>query len=221
MGAPLKPVPNVLKIVIGGSQSGRIWANVLHFRYSGGPPTNGDCSSLAAQITIKWNTNMAPECPSPIVLTKVTVTDLTSPTAGGGEATANYAGTRGDDVIGANTAMLVTYPLQLRYKGGHPRSYLLVGGNADNLDGDQWHTAFADEVYTHWTAFLNSIVSSTSGTTTIAGMVAVRYHGQFLPNGGPPHFYLDNPLVGDLIIDQLQTQIQMASQRRRIGRVRK
>jgi len=153
-------------------------------------------------------------------LTSVTVTDLTSTTAGEGQWLGALPGTRGDDVIGANTAVLISYPSTLRYKGGHPRTYLLAGGNADNQDGVFWHSAFQAEVATHWTAFLTGCVGISASGCSLTQFCAIRYRGKFLPNGGPPHYYLTTPLVIDISPTSLTVSQQMASQRRRIGRVR-
>src|SRR6516164_9207248 len=135
MGAPLNPVPNVLKVVIEGfvdtSAADQLWANVLHFQYSDGAPTNANCVTIATNVATQWASNVASLCPSPTTLQVVTVTDLTSTTAGEGEALVLHAGTRGDDSIPANAAVLISYPSLLRYKGGHPRQYLFVLGNAD------------------------------------------------------------------------------------------
>lgn len=221
MGAPLNPVPNCLRITFGGPYGPYPWTNVLHWEYSGTAPSNGTCANIATTAAASWGTHMSPEQPSPIVLNKVVVTDLTSVTSGEGEWIGDVPGTRGDDTIGANSCMLVTYPATYRYKGGHPRSYLAIGGNADNADAAHWSTAFVEESKTHFDAFLAAITGYSTSGTTLTQQVAVRYRGKFLPNGGPPHYYLTTPLVLTIAAGQTVTQAQMASQRRRIGRVRK
>lgn len=222
MGAPLNPVPGVLKVILQGSvdnvSAGNDWANVLHFTYGGTPPSNATCAQIATNISTAWATNMAPECPSPTSLKSVTVVDLTSTTAGEGQALITHPGTRGDDSIAANAAVLVNYPSQLRYKGGHPRQYLYVLGNADFNGAQHWNSAAAAEVQTHWQAFLTQCLGAGVAGTTLSGFCSVRYRGKFLPNGGPPHFYLTTPLVNPIPISQALTQVQIASQRGRIER---
>lgn len=224
MGAPLNPVPNVLRVVTEGfvdtSAADTLWANVIHFQYGGTAPSNAGCTAIAGNIASAWATNMAPECPSPTTLQAVTVTDLTSPTSGAGEALVIHAGTRGDDSIPANAAVLISYPSALRYKGGHPRTYLYVLGNADLQGATNWSTAATAEVQTHWRAFLTACLSAGTGGTTLSGFCSVRYRGKFLPNGGPPHYYLTTPLVNPIPISSAIAQQQMASQRGRIERRR-
>lgn len=221
MGAPLNPVPNVLRVFLEGftdSINVQRWGNVLHFRYTGAAPSNADCATLAGFFSDAWALHMAPEAPSPTELDSVTVTDLTSDSAGEGVWNGVTTGSRGDDSIPANAAFLITYPAGTRYKGGHPRTYLYVLGNAD-LDGaGMWSGAATTEVETHWRAFLTECAAFTSGATTLADFGFVRYRGKFLPNGGPPHYYLDTPIYTDIPAANAVGVQKMASQRRRIGR---
>lgn len=224
MGAPLQPVPDVLRVVLSGfvdtSSADTLWENILHFQYGGTAPSNATCAAIAASIGASWNTHMAAECPSPTTLQVVTVTDLSSTTSGEGESLVIYAGTRGDDSIPANAAVLISYPSSYRYKGGHPRTYLYCLGNADLQGATNWSTAGTAEVQTHWQAFLTECLSAGSGGTSISGFCAVRYRGKFLPNGGPPHYYLTTPIVIPIPIASAIAKQQMASQRGRIERRR-
>jgi len=222
VGAPLNPVPNVLRVVLEGfvdtSSADTLWANVLHFQYGGTAPSNAACVVIATNIANTWNTNVASLCPSPTTLQSVTVTDLSSTTAGEGEALVLHAGTRGDDSIPANAAVLISYPSAIRYKGGHPRSYLYVLGNADLSGATNWSTAGTAEVQTKWQAFLTGCLSAGTAGTTISGFCSVRYRGKFLPNAGPPHYYLTTPIVNPIAASQAHANQQIASQRGRIER---
>lgn len=222
MGAPLNPVPGVLRVVIQGfvdtSAAHTLWANVLHFTYGGTPPSNANCASIGINTANIWVNNVASLCPSPTTLQVVTVTDLTSTTSGEGEALVLHPGTRGDDSIPANAAVLISYPSAIRYKGGHPRTYLYVLGNADLQGATNWSTAATAEVQTHWQGFLTGMQSAGTGSTTISGFCSVRYRGKFLPNSGPPHFYLNTPIVNPIPANSATAQQQMASQRGRIER---
>lgn len=222
MGAPLAPVPGVLKVVISGqvdALSGpNDWTNVLHFQYGGTAPSNATCGTIAGNIGTAWGAHMAAACPSPTVLNTVQVTDLTSDAAGQGEALVNTPGTRGDDSIPANAALLISYPSSIRYKGGHPRTYLFVLGNADMSGAQNWNGSATLEVQADWRAFLTACLSAGAAGCTLSGFCSVRYKGKFLPNGGPPHFYLTTPVVNPIPISSATARQQMASQRGRIER---
>lgn len=222
MGAPLAPVPNVLRVVLEGfvdtSAADTLWANVLHFTYGGAAPSIGTCTTIAGNIATAWASNIASLCPSPTTLQLVEITDLSSPTAGGGESLVIHPGTRGDDSIPANAAVLISYPVIGRYKGGHPRTYLYVLGNADLQGATNWSTAATAEVQAHWRSFLLACIAAGTAGTTISGFCGVRYRGKFLPNGGPPHYYLTTPIVMAIDANQAVARQQMSSQRGRIER---
>jgi hypothetical protein len=222
MGAPLASVPNVIKVTLEGfvdtSSADTLWVNVLHFTYSGSLPTAATCTSMAQSIAAFWESNVASLCPSPTTLQAVTVLDLSSPSAAEGETLPLGVGTRGDDSIPANAAVLISYPSTLRYKGGHPRQYLYVLGNADLQGATNWSTAATAEVQTKWRAFLNQCTTLSVLGCTLGSFCSIRYRGKFLPNGGPPHFYLDTPIVNVVPPNTPVARQQMASQRGRIER---
>jgi hypothetical protein len=187
-------------------------------QYSGPPPSAANLQTYASAIANSWNTNVASLCPAPIVLATIVVTDLNSNSGAQAVVPAVHPGTRGDEMIGANTAMLVSYPVSLRYRGGHPRSYLLVGGFADIDGGMMYHVAFRDEVKAHHDAFLFTLSQVVAGSTAWNQLVAVRRHGKFLPNSGAPHFVLNNPIVLPIVPNSGIYHTQAASQKGRIGR---
>jgi hypothetical protein len=221
MGAPLNPVPNVWRVFLEGfvdNDQVYKWGNVLYFHWTGTTPTHTIAATHAAHIQSSWATNVASLCPSPTTLQSVTITDLTSDTGPEAEFAAATPGTRGDDSIPANAAVLVSWPSPLRFKGGHPRTYLYVLGNADLEGAAHWSGAAVTEVGNHWEAFLEAIVGSSAGGNTIDSYGFVRYRGKYLPNGGPPHYYLDTPLYAAIPTTDWTVRPEMASQRRRIGR---
>jgi hypothetical protein len=219
---PLPNVPNVLKVVIGGfvdAEDIYKWANVLHFLYTGGAPTAINCADLASAIGNEWLIHMNPECPANTSQQFITVTDLTSPTAGEGEDLTPRNGSRGDDNIPANAALLIRYPVTTRYRGGHPRQYLYVGGNADLEGAAKWSTLFTAEAQSHWRAFLAAIESLSTGSTTIDQMCAVSYYSKEV-NPVPP-FRRPVPLVLRINTPSAVAVQEIASQRRRVGRAKR
>lgn len=219
--APLPDVPGVLKIMLKGVVDNEDiygWANVLHFKYSGAPPSDADCNTIGVVAAGNWNTRMASACPSPTQLTEVSVIDLTSHTAGQWDTAVSYSGTRGDDSIPANAAMLMSYPVGTRYRGGHPRSYLYVLGNADLEGAAKWSTAGVAEVLGKWKLFLGDMEATTVGATVIGQFCAVSYVDRNV-NPVPP-YRRPVPLVLPLDITLTKARQEMASQRGRIGRRR-
>src|ERR1700758_4148411 len=172
---PLPPVANVLKVALEGfvdNEDVYNWANILHWPYSGAAPSNADCSAIGSYIASEWATHIAPLCPSPTQLTNVNVIDLTSSTAGQWDLTTSQVGTRGDDSIPANAAFLISYPVGTRYRGGHPRTYLYVLGNADLEGAAKWSTAATAAVRAAWVAFIEAINGHAQGATVMGTFCA-------------------------------------------------
>lgn len=219
---PLPPVPNVLRVALEGYVDNEDiygWSNILHFLYSGAAPSNADCSAIGTYIDGRWATRMAPQCPSPTQLTTVNVIDLTSSTAGQWDLAVSTPGTRGDDSIPANAAMLMSYPVGTRYRGGHPRQYLYVGGNADLEGAAKWASSFTAAVLLAWTEFIQDIEGHVQGATTIGTFGAVSYISKEV-NPVPP-YRRPVPLFLPLDITLTKVRAEMASQRGRIGRRRR
>lgn len=214
---PLPPVPGVIKFTMGGLYGPHPWQNVLHFRYSGQIPTATTLTQMSINAGSAWVINMAPECPSHITLTLITMTDLASQSGAVGENVANVPGTRGDDTVTANAAMLVRYPVSMRYRGGHPRTYLAVGGNADDADASDWSANFTAEVQAHFRAFTTAIGTQSVGGTTMGNQCAVSYNGKYKPIVPPTNYPAPEILDFGGVATGV-TQAQVCSQRRRIGR---
>ena len=221
---PLPPVAGVIKVQLKGTSGEATelpWANVLHCQYASAPPSVGDITGLADNISAFWSEYMAPEQVSNVTLTNIVCTDLSSDMAASIDILPNIAGTRGDDEIPAQVAYLISYPIGTpRYRGGHPRSYLIVGGNADFLDAAHWSSAFHTEVITHWTEFLTNWLHTTYGDLVVTGMCAVSYYGG-APTVGGKSVRRTVPLVYPFDFSLLLGSQQMATQRRRIGRHRR
>jgi hypothetical protein len=181
--------------------------------------TTAVAQNLADAVKVNWTADMAPECPAPTTLQQVEVTDLSSPAAGQAFSAGPVFGTRGDDSIPSNACVLIHYPVGTRYRGGHPRQYLYVLGNADLLGAAEWSVLAQAEVLAHWTNFLNTIVGTTSGGTAVSGICAVSYISKEV-NPVPP-YRRPVPMVLDIDTGLASAESEMASQRRRIGRVKR
>lgn len=215
----LPPVPAVLRCALYGfvdNTDTYRWGNVIHFGYTGTAPSNGTCAAIATEFSTMWGTHMSPEQPSPTTLAQVLVTDLTSNTSGEGEWLGTVAGTRGDDSIAANAAMLISYVSPIRYRGGHPRQYLYIGGNADFSGAAEWSTAFTAEGLAHWKAFVEAMLGYTVSGCTLSSFCTISYTSKEV-NPTPP-YRRTTPLVLSLDITSCTSAQEIASQRRRIGR---
>lgn len=207
--APLPPAANVFKVeVLGDTTAGRNWANILHFIWSGSTPTNTIAASFAESIFGAWNTNIIPYQTTDISLTGVQVTDLTSDTGAQASYEGSEAGTSVREIITGGVAVLAQYTVARRYRGGHPRTYILAGGQGDLLNTSQWTSTFVGSMNTQWEAFLNAVVGLSSGGCTVGDQVIVSYR-----TGNAPR---TDALVENVTYTGISSTV--ASQRRRARR---
>jgi len=116
--------------------------NVLHFKYSGGPPSTTDCATLAADVAASWGANLKSLASTNIQLDTVIMTDLASSSGFQGGNNPNTIGTRAGGFIGAGMATLVNHAIVRRYRGGKPRTYLPFGVTTDLNGMSAWAAAY-------------------------------------------------------------------------------
>jgi len=211
---PLPPVPGVIRIALKGTVGPFNWVNVLHFTWSGTPPTSTVLGTLGSDVGAAWLADMSPMQDSDTALVLTTLTDLTSDTAAQAEVATPAVGSRTGDFLPASACYLVDYPVTVRYRGGHPRTYLSVGVFSDLADSAHWSTDMRDAVTSAWENFLGAIGGFSDSGFTVGNPVAVSYVNRVI-NPVPP-YRRTTPLV--LPLDGITFPLQLANQRRRIGR---
>lgn len=173
--APLPSVAQVVKVLIKGTIQGQQWANVHYLQYTGAAPTVADLNTVGAAIAAAWNTNIAPLCGSGVILTGIDLADLTSAFASTSSVTVSNAGTRAGTALVNSAAMVASWKINMRYRGGHPRSYIPAGMLADTTSGRLWATAFVTAANSALAAYRTALNAITASGTTYK-MVCVRYH---------------------------------------------
>lgn len=206
---PLPNVPNVMKFrTLGDSTAGINWNIVTHYTYSGSPPSVPALTAFATTANTAWTADLTPLQHDDLSLTGHAIVDLSSET--GAEATVEAAvpGTLTGAPLPAGAAMLVSYSINRRYRGGHPRQYLPVGDSTSTLNTSQWVSTFATSVFNAFRNYGNAIIGQVYGSTTITGRVAVSYYSG--------HVLRATPVV--LALELSGTSETIASQRRRTRR---
>lgn len=196
---PLPPVPGALKVTLGwGVESETRSMTVFHLAYTGGPPSAGNCTTMAASIAADANTRFAALLNEDSALRSCTVLDLSSDMGGEGTNGAINVGTRTGDTLSAATAAVVSKHVARHYRGGHPRSYLPLGSAGDIGDG-VWNDPFPADVRTAWNDFINDCTSDGTGCV-ITGEISVSYFNAGARRVAPVKdtvlSYAVSPLVG-------------------------
>jgi hypothetical protein len=185
----LVPYPDVLKVHFTfdvGSDA--TVGTVLHFAYTGGPPSAVDATALAAFIGGAAGTFFPAVMDTETTLTEVGVTDLTSPTSAFGSAPFTAVGTRTGGILPASTCVLVNLPISRRYRGGKPRAYFPWGTATDLLTPQQWVAASVTNFTFALQSFLTAVVGHTEGTTVVGDVVNISYYEGFT--------VVTNPITG-------------------------
>jgi hypothetical protein len=206
-----------VKCVVEGTVGPYNWANVMHFAYGGPAPSSGVCDVFATALEEQWNNAFSPNSHPSVIITGAKVTDLSSSFGGAGSVATTDAGTSTGTLLPGNAAFLVSKAIAFRYRGGHPRSYIVTGVQENLLDSGHWNTAFVTTTTSNHVAFLEGFVGTSSGGTTIGLECSVSYYG-----GAPPILGRSVrravPLVFDVPADGYSYSQELAAQRRRIGR---
>ena len=177
---PLPAVPGVLRVVPSGYQGDRNWALVLHYKFTGAGATNNtDAAAVAGDIEFAWASQLVGWMPTYGFLTKITVTDLTSSTAGYGQWTGSLVGTGSATVGDAASCVLFNKTILRRYRGSHPRMYFPNPGGSYYASEDTWTAALVTQILSAWKAFDAALLAITQGTISSLSPVSVSYYQGF------------------------------------------
>jgi hypothetical protein len=217
----LPPVAGVVKVRIHTAPGSDLKAlSVLHFSYTGGPPTAANLNALCTGINTAWTNRLQGATGTNIVYEGSDATDLASATGASGVATASVSGTRGSGVLPAGCAVLINKTIARRYRGGKPRTYLVAGAGSDLSGPSNWTSAFVSYVNSNWPLFIGDIKAIATAGITITNEVNVSYYQGFtnVPYGSPTKYRRVPTPRGAPVVDIItgySTNAAPASQRRR------
>jgi hypothetical protein len=178
--AALPDVPNVLKCALIHTYATRTPVVVrFYMQYDGPAPSDSDCLTYGNSIGDRWNSNIASLCHTNVNLDQVEVVDLTSETAGHNISSPDHPGTLTGTNLPPSTALVSSFTVQRRYRGGHPRAYWPVG-NTNQITSDHlWSSGFVGDCTTGIGTFFNEIGSDLSDFGATGGQVNVSYYKGF------------------------------------------
>jgi len=209
---PLPAVPNVLKLIIGGTYHDAKWLNIYHTQYSGGPPGASDINNYLSSLLTNAIPKYADEMSVDNEVTSLEGIDLNSSTGATDAISASVFGVRTGDFLPANCAMVASLEITRRYRGGHPRKYLPWGTAGTLASGStiDWDSGFISDCFTKLDSIMFSdMIGFTSGSTNWLNPVNVSY-----VSGGARRV---TPVVDT--IESVIIRPRICSQRRRLGKV--
>jgi hypothetical protein len=147
----------------------------IYFNYTGAGPSVADLNTLAATISSAWNTQMSPQQNSSAVLTQIQLTDLVSSTGAQTVLTVSRTGTLAGAALPSATAMIIKFRIARRYRGGHPRFYLVGRVAQDETNQSAWLSASGSAVAVAWAAFIAACIAGPPASLGTMAHVNVSY----------------------------------------------
>lgn len=190
--------------------------NVMYFGYTG-----AGAVSLAELTDFIESSAMVDDLPAAYVgacntgtvgVTS-TATDLSSETGAVFEHILGWTGGNTGEALPASAAVCVSDTILRRYRGGHPRTYMLCGTAGDFVSGSvkDWQAEFLVNIQNDWNSFMADF------PLTIGARTWTPVNVSFWETVGGVRTLRATPLV-DLIVGKV-ARSRICSQRRRLGKV--
>jgi hypothetical protein len=191
----------------------------LFFQYAG-TLSLADATTWLTAIVTAQRTFVSAMLSSTLALNYSELTDLSSNTAPQVANSTGQVGGDGNPPLSAGVAMVISYTIARRYRGGKPRTYLPGMSAGFLLNPSQWDPTEMASFATHWQTYLTAATTTPGGTAIGAiNHVNVSYYQGFVNHTYPsgrvkaiPQLRV-TPLVD--VITGLKVNGEPASQRRR------
>lgn len=220
----LPAVPSVLDVSIKWSYGSDVDVLTRFFiQYSGSAPTAGQLDTFCAAVGAEEATEFAALRHTTTESVECLAVDLTSSTSAQGSAALSTAGSLGGVALPADNCALVSYEINRRYRGGHPRGYWPFGSSSEIDTPQLWTSGFVTSFGTNMATFFAAVVGyGWSGAGTLLHVNVSRFEGFTAVENPVTHRYRNIPNVRvDPLIDSVSSLLarqQIASQRRRLGK---
>jgi hypothetical protein len=212
---PLPNVANVMRCRLVGANVDAAWNVIFYLQFSGTPPTSATLQTLGASIAAAYLSNLASLANISNSLTEVHLADLTTPTSASATVSVNEVGTRTGTAFTAQVAMVGSWQVNFRRRGGHWRNYWTFGVTSDMLSARHWTPAFTTAAATGLGGFRTALNAMNVGGSPIS-LVAVSFFNGVNPNPPPKSLLRPVPLV--LPITGVAVHPRIDTQRRRLGK---
>lgn len=205
---PLPNSPNTIKFRVSGTWNSVPWVNIFHCTYPATRPDTTQLNLLCGSFHTAFKNAFLPQMVSNVTASHTDAWDLHDATGaqgtGGTPGNGTHAGT---NPCPTNVAVCVSWPVSYRWRGGHPRTYLVGMDQSEMVNGRLLVTTFRDSVV----VAANTFISQVNAIATQGGnlkLVAIRY----ISRGA----YLNPPLPLDITVSRVDQRID--SMRRRLGK---
>ena len=172
-----------------------------------GVPGTGDLSTLATDLYGAFQTTFLGPLSSSCSLTECTVHYFSSGEEITASSSAVHSGGDESEIIGVNTASVISWTISTRYRGGKPRNYLCGMSQAALGGSRKWTDGYVAAQTANAGTFLTTVNGLAPGSITTVTLGCIHFF-----RGGvalsPPTF---DPFIAG------KAQQRICSQRRRSG----
>ena len=216
---PMPPLPSpgqVVKLDFNYVRQDAAATNILYYSYSGAgalsPSELSAFANSATQTSVLESPYIgaSPDTENGVVSQYV---DLVNDMGAEQSETYGWVGTNTGSDVPSSASVIVRKTILRHYRGGHPRTYMMVGTGADFVTGSTkfWQAAFLANIQAGWDSYLAAFPLTIGSRTW--NPVSVSYWETV---GGVRQLRA-TPLV-DLIVGY-NVESRVCSQRRRLGKV--
>lgn len=213
------PIAGVLKVeqtyqFAGGAQM----ANILHYSYvhsGGGLPSQSDVDGLAGSYATEWEAVMMPKVNGDITYTGTKITPLDNSGTNVGFHTSSAAGGKTGQTVPASAAVIASYGIGTRWRGGRPKTYYPAMGGQQLDTPSAWHQSDIDDYLAGLDTVSAYVDGLTVGSTAIGQQGCVSYVWTTDVDGVPTPGEIRDPPVF-FPFTSLTLRLDIGSQRRRI-----
>lgn len=161
---PLPLVPGGIKLRLIYDWNTRPAISVMNLHYTGTVPTVADLTTLSTNIAAAWVTNLQGVFLTTVSRKYVELTDLSSRTGATFTNSVTAAGLKAaTNQLPANVAACISWRINYRYRGGHPRTYHPGLIQADTANHYQLAGATVTALTNAYRAFFTAINAMTLG----------------------------------------------------------
>jgi hypothetical protein len=220
---PLAAANGCIKVQLIGVNQGALWMNNLHFATEGLVAVPQDTlviDTFLTNIASSWGANIAPLCNTAAILQSLTFTDLTASDRVQYTATLvdPVEGTRAGTTLPTSAAMVISWRVSNRYRGGHGRSYVPAGCQADVTNGRLWAAAFTTAANSSVAAFRTAIDGLSVGTQPVNLVVLSYFSGSHKTPADPHPAPVPRATPLPMRVISARVRGRLDSQRRRLGK---
>lgn len=192
---PFVPVAGVLRFRYAGTFQGAPWVNGFALSYNGTPPLQGQLDPLATALRQEWLSYWGGLLSDQTTLLSTTVWDISSTEGVSGvDNVVEHGQTVLTNLLPVNSAVVVSWPVVSRYRGGHFRTYIVPRSNLDITSGRLLNGSTVTAYQGAAAAFRTAVntLSLNGSTLTLCGVRyfptgegVVRTSGRPFPFGVP------------------------------------